>query len=511
MRFEIFDYAQTTDGAFAPGASARIYAKDGTTLLTLYRDSTGTTTLPNPITADSTGLIHCWVTDSSPKISVEGGNIVPLKVVPPIGGLSYSVTDYDAKFDGINDDTAAIQAAINDAYAAGGGRVLLPAGTALLSNTLVVKSKVALVGMGRDTTKLYSTVASGPIVKIQDDLLADLVVSPAILDLGIQGTNNDHSNHGILIATAPNDPSYTWAGIIGGLFSNIHINHVGGNGIHISHDNTYGGVARFLHFRDIYIGNSSSDHTQSAQGYGVYIEGSFYMNQFDNIYNAYNVNGIYIGKGSTTHTPQQNMFRNLAVVRPDSGDPTKAISIGDNEGLIIDGFKIDTPGNTTNHTGHGIFVDASWARDIVIRGGYIYNAAYGVYLNRGGGVDISGVMFAYDSSGPASCTDIYIASTFDSFGVRLGVNTQSGTAHTYLSDPSSVGASGFTTPNNAKDLTAKTVHVGTGSAAIYSGSGAPEGIVTAGVGSIYLRKDGGAATTLYVKESGTGNTGWVAK
>jgi hypothetical protein len=44
-----------------------------------------------------------------------------------------------------------------------------------------------------------------------------------------------------------------------------------------------------------------------------------------------------------------------------------------------------------------------------------------------------------------------------------------------------------------------------------SGSGSPEGVRTAPVGSLYTRTDGGSNTTLYVKESGTGNTGWVAK
>lgn len=44
-----------------------------------------------------------------------------------------------------------------------------------------------------------------------------------------------------------------------------------------------------------------------------------------------------------------------------------------------------------------------------------------------------------------------------------------------------------------------------------SGAGTPEGNLTAPVGSMYTRTDGGAATTLYVKESGAGNTGWVAK
>ena len=43
------------------------------------------------------------------------------------------------------------------------------------------------------------------------------------------------------------------------------------------------------------------------------------------------------------------------------------------------------------------------------------------------------------------------------------------------------------------------------------GSGEPNGHVSAPVGTLYLRSDGGAGSTFYVKESGSGNTGWVAK
>lgn len=43
------------------------------------------------------------------------------------------------------------------------------------------------------------------------------------------------------------------------------------------------------------------------------------------------------------------------------------------------------------------------------------------------------------------------------------------------------------------------------------GSGSPESVVTAPIGAIYSRTDGGAGTSIYVKESGTGNTGWIAK
>lgn len=51
----------------------------------------------------------------------------------------------------------------------------------------------------------------------------------------------------------------------------------------------------------------------------------------------------------------------------------------------------------------------------------------------------------------------------------------------------------------------------TGNVAWQVGAGTPEGAVTAPIGSLFTRTDGGASTTLYVKESGAGNTGWVAK
>ena len=45
---------------------------------------------------------------------------------------------------------------------------------------------------------------------------------------------------------------------------------------------------------------------------------------------------------------------------------------------------------------------------------------------------------------------------------------------------------------------------------IVDGTGSPQSVITAPIGSLYLRTDGGTDTTLYRKESGTGATGWVA-
>jgi hypothetical protein len=45
-----------------------------------------------------------------------------------------------------------------------------------------------------------------------------------------------------------------------------------------------------------------------------------------------------------------------------------------------------------------------------------------------------------------------------------------------------------------------------------SGAGSPNAVLLGSPGDLYTNKNGGAATTLYVKESGIGtNTGWVAK
>lgn len=48
-----------------------------------------------------------------------------------------------------------------------------------------------------------------------------------------------------------------------------------------------------------------------------------------------------------------------------------------------------------------------------------------------------------------------------------------------------------------------------GDVRIHSGDGAPA--FAAPVGTLYLRKNGGAGSTLYVKEVGTDASGWTAK
>jgi hypothetical protein len=49
----------------------------------------------------------------------------------------------------------------------------------------------------------------------------------------------------------------------------------------------------------------------------------------------------------------------------------------------------------------------------------------------------------------------------------------------------------------------------TGGPSLYSGTGSPEGVVTAAAGSIYYDLATPGSPVQYVKGSGSGNTGWV--
>ena len=82
----------------------------------------------------------------------------------------------------------------------------------------------------------------------------------------------------------------------------------------------------------------------------------------------------------------------------------------------------------------------------------------------------------------------------------------SGTVRPVVDGSTSIGTSSFYLANIFTKQVMFTPTCGD-----FSGVGSPEGVITAGIGSTYRRRDGLANTCFYVKESGTGNIGWVAK
>jgi hypothetical protein len=109
---------------------------------------------------------------------------------------------------------------------------------------------------------------------------------------------------------------------------------------------------------------------------------------------------------------------------------------------------------------------------------------------------------SFASTGAVSSASAAITGALSSGSLSTGVVKATGLTATGPVSGTNITASGA--------VVAASITVGT--AQILVGTGTPEGVVSAIVGSLYLNLSGGSGTTLYVKESGSnGNTGWVGK
>lgn len=73
----------------------------------------------------------------------------------------FNVKAYGAVGDGLTDDAAALQAAIDAAEAAGGGTVFMPAGTYLIASGLVIEETITLAGAGKASKILLDASGTG--------------------------------------------------------------------------------------------------------------------------------------------------------------------------------------------------------------------------------------------------------------------------------------------------------------------------------------------------------------
>lgn len=125
--------------------------------------------------------------------------------------------------------------------------------------------------------------------------------------------------------------------------------------------------------------------------------------------------------------------------------------------------------------------------------GLAYNINDQVYLRSGG----SGILALHNST-TAQKIELYETRTDGSNYERLTITAAAGT------NQIKPEAAGTGTASAAEYWTTA------GGVRLMAGSGTPEGVKDAPVGTLYQRTDGAEGTVLYAKESGTGNTGWVA-
>lgn len=99
-----------------------------------------------------------------------------------------SVLDFGAVGDNVNDDTAAIQAAVNAVIANGGGTVYVPPGSYKVTATITLGASVSIIGSGKLASKFYPTTAvTGAVFSYlpASQTTCGIVIS----DIGVIGNN----------------------------------------------------------------------------------------------------------------------------------------------------------------------------------------------------------------------------------------------------------------------------------------------------------------------------------
>jgi len=463
-----------------------------------------------------------------------------------------SVKDFGAVGDGVADDTSAIQAAIDYAYtfiitqtvfddygwqSRGGMTVVLPQGKYLTTSTVTIRPNVSLKGEGKSSSAIYSTydgvildvapaTKSGEYGKAGITLQDFMIIGDRALTTSQVGVDllravgmkiigmviNSCSAEGMILRETSNST-----------IIDLEIANCGGCGLMLMEGTTgYPCNANtFISPRILYNDGDGIIIADEANG-NTFIGGSVERNGY-----ATNGVGFYnIKVTSPSYVP--NHFIDLWTEGPcDAHIYMNSGVSGIGTQLRLTGWKHFGDG-ALNSPDRALIVDSGFAKVVestasavsykIINGSnspFRVNKAGGaaiIYLENPTGATIS-VPTDWIEDENGNHTQLFNIALIDAPEFSLGsksfiTDAQAGDGVAYKNDAE-------TYPWYQSRAFQKDVLIGTGSVAassgISAGVGSPEGNKTASQGSIYMNMNGGAGVSFYVKESGTGNTGWVAK
>jgi hypothetical protein len=403
-----------------------------------------------------------------------------------IDGAAINVLDYGAVGDGVNDDTSAFIAAIAALTAGTSTEVLyIPALNYKLTATLALPTY----------TKNITVYAYGALLNF--NTLG--VNANAIQTNGIVNTNSQTFRWFGGIIAGPDGTTGTGSGVF--LYPNDAVSYMWNTTLR---DVVVQGFGIGLQIYSL-ANSQIEDCTFFANGKNIDIQtiaGGVDSISFINCM----IRNSQVSYGVDIHSGTGNQFRNCRFI----GNAAYGLAINPNTvyayiaDLLIDGCYFE--GNTTGAIRQlGSVGIANESKNTTIRNSVFVSGENIVYEV---GADHWNVCFAHNwlnnanfSGGSNLINPLIYGNKFDLGGTLTSTATYN--ANDYLPPQD-----GFVVFNSyaryAKIGVALTTY-------LTSDANSPEGVYTAPIGCLYTRTNGGAGTTLYVKESGTGNTGWVAK
>lgn len=381
-----------------------------------------------------------------------------------VGPVWENVIHYGAVDDGVTDCADAFDAAIAAAYPSRNA-VLVPNGSYYLSRTVANLGNVKIYGTGSANCNInYGAyhAFTGGAQAYQGLQFTQAVGSASGSALKLTNASNITVQDIIVNgAAACTDPGIWLYGATSCHFDRLQVSGVNAHGIRLE----VGGT--FANANTIY--RSRVNSIQGATNAGIYVEGS-HNRVRDCVIEANRGYGVY-SAGGNWNIIEGNWFED------NSGH--NVLSAND-LGLQIVNNKFHYQHNDIATADHIRMTQASAnqrsmnrIRDNIFQD----SSASGVYIRIGANVEYTVIE---GNRGIHS-------------GSLGGAILDSGT-NTAIYDNDLPNAHSWVMPWNGLYM--------------FGGNNTPEGAIAAPVGSVFLRTNGGTSTTLYVKQSGTGNTGW---
>ncbi len=282
-------------------------------------------------------------------------------------------------------------------------------------------------------------------------------------------------------------------------------------------DDTYAQDGRVIGdtSRIVFTNASGKSGGTITQGFIMEKRASVY-NTYDNVLSWFAVpaafgghNYMFIGRSATLGDPNLNVDAIVFNINRDTNVPDPTSPLPDSEGYkAINGmFKIEYSEDGVGGANYAPFFAGN---SKLLSPSF---SGFSSYMQAGAG-GITGLAYRTATDPFAPNILLYLKSPNE---VTLGASLIPDANNAY-----DIGSSSFKIKDlyiagtfaggaiTGTTITAST-SLGVGTRTWTIGAGSPEGVVTAPIGSLYSNTSGGASTTLYVKTSGAGNTGWTAK